>query len=202
MNEREPIEKNNYLILDLKKTPLSKHDFFDVKNLISQLEYEEVTAGDAGDMHKLKVGRFRRDIEYPKDITPLSTDLMKIIYSDMMIDFYRKITQLENVCIRRSQANIMEHGDYVGVHIDGEGDSKYKGTHKDYKFAVVLHFELNYTGGDTILYTDNEEVRIRLPEYSMLVITGSLPHKVDIVTSGTRVTLAYFLSDNFGLSKK
>ena len=62
--------------------------------------------------------------------------------------------------------------DYVGIHIDGEGSEKYKGTHKDYKYAIVLHFGLTYEGGDTVIYPSEKRKALRLPEYSVLIITG------------------------------
>lgn len=181
--------------------PFTRDDLQRIEQLVDDIEYETVDAGDAGDTHKLKVGRFRRDIEVPIDLNPLSANLMAMINSDLLKTFYRQLTHFDNVCIRRAQANHLEKNDFVGLHIDGEGDPQYKGTHKDYKYAVVLHFGLGYEGGDTILYSPQGTRRMRLPEYSMLIITGALPHEVEKVESGVRKTLVYFLSDNFGASK-
>lgn len=195
------IQLNQYVLFPEDQAPLSLKEFKLVASLLDEIDYEVVRAGDAGDEHALQVGRFRRDIERPVDLHPSSEALCEIIDSPKMQKFYQQVTGFEQVCIRRAQANILESGSYVGLHIDGVGDPKYKGTHADYKYAVVLHFDSIYEGGDTVLHTHTGKLLLKLPNYSMLIITGALPHEVKLVTSGQRRTLVYFLSDNFGLSK-
>lgn len=199
---KEDLHANDHILMHQNTSPLSLGDFMAIDELIDKVDREAVVAGDAGDEHKIEVRRFRRDVDFPVDLDPASKGLMEIINSDKMQEFYRDLTGFDNVCIRRAQANLLSEGDYVGIHIDGEGDPKYQGTHIDYKYAVVLHFELDYKGGDTVIYPKSGVKTITLPEYSMFIITGALPHEVKTVESGVRKTLVYFLSDNFGQSKK
>ncbi|MGJ3499910.1 putative iron-regulated protein (plasmid) [Piscirickettsia salmonis] len=202
IKHKENLQLNDHILMNKRNSPFLLSDFMAIDELIDSVGLEGVVAGDAGDEHKLTVARFRRDIDLPVDLDPSSKDLMKIINSDKMQKFYRELTGFNGVCIRRAQANILRKGDYVGIHIDGVGDPKYQGSHIDYKYAVVLHFGLDYTGGDTVIYPKSGAKNIRLPEYSMFIITGALPHEVEVVESGIRKTLVYFLSDNFGQSKK
>lgn len=195
------IKKKEFTLFSSENSPFSLKNLQDIEALCAKVKYESIAQGDAGDMHQLKVGRFRRDTTSPIDTSEHCKDLMTIINSEKLKCFYKDITGLDNVCIRRAQSNILNPGNYVGLHIDGKGDPKYNGTHIDYQYAIVLHFQLNYIGGDTLLHTHEGIERIRLPEYSMLIITGSLPHEVEAVVSGARHTLVYFLSDNFGLSR-
>lgn len=195
------LQEDQYVMLDCKQSPLSQSEYKMAEALIDRVTYEDVCSGDAGDKHSLKVGRFRRDVEYPKNINPLSSLMMEVINSKKMQLFYQQFTGFDQVCVRRVQSNILNEGNYVGLHTDGVGDSKYKGTHIDYKYAIVLHFSSCYEGGDTVLYSPGGKVVVALPVYSMLIITGALPHEVRSVRQGQRRTLAYFLSDNFGQSK-
>ena len=203
MNLHQAIEKHEYLLLEDEACPLSKTDMQEIELLAEHIDYETVDDGDAGDRHKVKVGRFRKDVELPTDLTNQSPRLMEIINSPKMQSFYRELTQFDNVCIRRSQVNILDQGDYVGLHIDGVGDPKYKGSHIDYQYALVLHFDVTYEGGDVVVYPENKKkkVRLTLPPYCMYAIIGRLPHEVEVVTKGHRKSLVYFLSDNFGQSK-
>lgn len=195
------INENQYVLLDVDNSRLTLEEYKSLEMVINKVSYEDVLAGDAGDQHSLKVGRFRRDIEYPVDLSPLSESILKIINNQKMQNFYQEITGFDKVCIRRIQSNILNPGNYVGLHIDGVGDPKFQGTHIDYQFAVVLHFSSEYEGGDTVLLSPSGKVQLKLPAYSMLIITGALPHEVQTVFSGQRRTLVYFLSSNFGKSK-
>lgn len=204
MNLFEKIKQEKYLLLKSNDNPLSISDILDAKKLLCEVPYEKISVGDSStdDDHNLLVGRYRRDEKYPMDLHLVSQKLMKIINNVKMQTFYRQITQFKNVCIRRAQANILEKGGYIGLHVDGEGSSDFKTGHKDYKYAVVVHFENNYKGGDTVILFDGGERRVKLPDYSLFILSCDLPHKIDKVTEGTRKTIAYFISDSFGLSQE
>jgi predicted 2-oxoglutarate/Fe(II)-dependent dioxygenase YbiX len=198
----EEIKQKGHILLVGDKCPLTINEFKEIEKITSCIKYERISKGDAGDSHRLQVARFRLDIDEPEDLSPLSTNLMDILNSEKMKLFYRSVTNFDTTCIRRAQSHILGKGDYVGIHIDGEGNSeKYPGSHLDYKYAIVLHFRLTYEGGDTVLYPTGNKKQIALPEYSMLIIPGSLPHEVLPIKEGERKSLAYFLSDNFGPSK-
>ena len=62
---RESIRKNQYVLLAGDQCPLTIQELKAAEQLMDQLPYEAVTAGDAGDAHQLQVGRFRRDVTFP-----------------------------------------------------------------------------------------------------------------------------------------
>jgi predicted 2-oxoglutarate/Fe(II)-dependent dioxygenase YbiX len=196
------LQEVRFILLNKDESPFTDKEYNLLEDLVDDVPYEKISKGDAGDVHKIQVGRFIRDEKIPVDLHESAIELKKIINSPEKQKFYKNITGFSNVCIRRAQANILNKGDYVGVHIDGEGDAKkYKGTHKDYHYAVIIHFKKNYEGGDSVIHYGDKRVSMELPSYSMNIICGDLPHEIEVIKKGSRKTLVYFLSDNFGQSR-
>jgi predicted 2-oxoglutarate/Fe(II)-dependent dioxygenase YbiX len=202
-----PHMENQFEKIDIKKY-LSFDDLCAIERFIDTNEHEYITSGDAGDTHQLNIARFSRDVVSPTPTSVFYDEIMKIVNQDTMQKLYQDLTGFDKVCIRRLQGNIMIEGDYLGIHIDGvrENDAKneYKGSHIDYKFAFVIHFPSNYTGGELLIYPDcdnNKESTVIMHGYDAYIITGDLPHSISHLKSGKRKTLVCFLSDNFSTSR-
>ncbi|GAA5445269.1 hypothetical protein Misp06_03468 [Microbulbifer sp. NBRC 101763] len=196
---REKLKKDKYLYLRLDSHPLTQDKLKEIDSIASNLDYEEVLDGDAGDKHNLLVGRLRNDIDLPEDCSNYMQQVDLIINNEQMQQFYKGITGFGNVCIRRCQVNRLKVGNFVGLHSDMQGDPDKPDSHLDYQFAIVVHIDsYQQQGGETILHFADEVKRINIEPGAMLITDGNLLHEVTRISKGYRETLVYFLSDNFG----
>ncbi|WP_020413220.1 2OG-Fe(II) oxygenase [Microbulbifer variabilis] len=200
---REKLKKDKYLYLRLDSHPLTQDKLKEIDSIASNLDYEEVLDGDAGDKHNLLVGRLRNDIDLPEDCSNYMPQVDLIINNEQMQQFYKGITGFGNVCIRRCQVNRLKVGNFVGLHSDMQGDPDKPDSHLGYQFAIVVHIDsYQQQGGETILHFADEVKRINIEPGAMLITDGNLLHEVTRISKGYRETLVYFLSDNFGFRRE
>lgn len=175
--------------------PFTEAEWQQLEALLQDLSYDRVVGGDAAEAHAVNVCRFYNDVVEPVALHPRSAELHALVMSPKMRAFYRRFAGTDQLCLRRCQANLMQHGDFIGVHKDQDSNP-------DYLATVVFHFGNDYRGGDFVTHdfvVGTEHFHPRA--HSMLVNSCTIPHEVEPVIEGQRLTLACFLSAEFGPSR-
>jgi hypothetical protein len=186
---------NGTLMYTHAQIPLAAEDWQQLETLLQGLAYDHVVGGDAAEAHSVRVCRFFNDVENPEALHPRSAQLHNLVMSPKMRRFYRRFTGSENLCLRRCQANLMQAGDFIGIHKDQDSNP-------DYIATVVFHFADDYLGGDFVTHDERSGAQHFHPgAHTMLVNNCTIPHEVAPVEQGSRLTLACFLSTEFGPSR-
>jgi hypothetical protein len=185
------LTENGTLIYSSEQAPLSVDEWDSLRKLIEHADFDHVVGGDANEMHSVHVARFVNDVDRPRSLSPLTDDIKQIVMSEKMREFYSGFTGTSELCLRRCQANRLEQGDYIGIHKDQDSNPHYIAT-------VVFHFDTDYEGGDFVTYDNGGESRHHPQPFSLLVNNCEVPHEVTPVCTGKRLTLACFLSQEFG----
>lgn len=179
------------LLFNAAEFPLTTEEWQEIETVLEDAEYEHIVGGDAGEGHSVWVCRFYNDVEKPVPLHPQSQKISDIVMSPKMKAFYKQIIGSDELCLRRCQANLLHEGDYIGVHVDQDSNP-------DYFATVVLHFDTEYRGGEFITRDQQRGDHSYSPyKRAALVNDCSIPHEVSMVESGSRKTLACFLSKNF-----
>ena len=179
------------LLFNATEFPLTTQEWQEIETVLEDAEYEHIVGGDAGEGHSVWVCRFYNDVEKPVPLHPQSQKISDIVMSSKMKAFYKQIIGSDELCLRRCQANLLHEGDYIGVHVDQDSNP-------DYFATVVLHFDTEYRGGEFITRDQQRGDHSYSPnKRAALVNDCSIPHEVSMVESGSRKTLACFLSKNF-----
>ena len=111
--------------------------------------------------------------------TNLSTEIIKLIESDNMINNYSFPSKIFNVLFTRTGA-----GMFYGPHID----SPYlPAGRRDLSFTIFLNEKQNYKGGELILYISPERKQIKLNPGEMIIYPTKYLHEVKEVTEGERL---------------
>lgn len=165
--------------------------------MCQQLDFEKVVGGDTGDAHSVWVGRFINDENLPRQYSDSTPDLLDILMSPAMQAWYAECTGMQTpLCLRRCQANKMRSGDFIGYHIDRD-------TTPDYDATFIFHLSQDYQGGEFVVHHPQQgELHFRTQTHQVMLNRGDIPHEVLPVASGERLSLACFLSTNFGPSTK
>ena len=187
------LESEGTLMYPRERVPMTVRDWNRLKTLARKAQYDYVVGGDADEQHSVRVARFVNDVERPEDLSELTDDVRNIVMSDDMLDFYHQFTGTTELCLRRCQANLLRPGDYIGVHKDQDSNP-------DYIATVVFHFDSVYEGGDFVTHGEDGRSQIHPEPWTLLVNNCEIPHEVTRITSGERLTLACFLSREFGAS--
>jgi Rps23 Pro-64 3,4-dihydroxylase Tpa1-like proline 4-hydroxylase len=175
--------------------PLADEEWQQLEALLQGLDYDHVVAGDAEESHSVQVCRFFNDVEKPEALHARSAQIQALVMSPKMRRFYRRFTGNEQLCLRRCQVNLMQAGDFIGVHKDQDSNP-------DYIATVVFHFADDYRGGDFVTHNSRCGAWHFHPRaHTMLVNNCTIPHEVAPVEQGNRLTLACFLSTEFGPSR-
>jgi Rps23 Pro-64 3,4-dihydroxylase Tpa1-like proline 4-hydroxylase len=175
--------------------PLTDEEWQQLETLLQGLDYDHVIGGDAAESHSVQVCRFFNDVKKPEALHTRSEQILALVMSPKMRRFYRRFTGSENLCLRRCQANLMQTGDYIGVHKDQDSNP-------DYIATVVFHFADDYRGGDFVTHDSRSSAQhFHPPAHTVLVNNCTIPHEVAPVEQGSRLTLACFLSTEFGPSR-
>lgn len=175
--------------------PLNTAEWQQLRALLQDLKYDHVIGGDAAENHSVHVCRFYNDVVKPEALHARSAQVHALVMSPKMRRFYRRFTGTDELCMRRCQANLMHKGDYIGIHKDQDSNP-------DYIATVVFHFADNYQGGDFVTHDANAGSKHFHPHaITMLVNNCTIPHEVTPVEYGERLTLACFLSTEFGPSR-
>mgnify|MGYP001253545264 CR=1 FL=1 len=199
MNNNEILKKRydkyGTIMFDLKNSFFKDEDFFEVEKIINQLPYEYVSTGDAGEDNSVEVGRLMTDVDNPQVVNKdTSEKALKILNSEEHLNFYKKLLNRDVLYLRRAQVNKMHKNSFVGYHLDVDSNP-------DYLAAVVIQYGKMFSGGDYVVYQDNED-KIGLsytPYYQSMIISNcNYPHEVTKVLSGTRTSLVFFLCSHKG----
>ncbi|MDT8451378.1 MAG: 2OG-Fe(II) oxygenase [Gammaproteobacteria bacterium] len=191
INTKQEFERQGSLLFNEIELPLTDAEWQRIETLLDEVEYEHIVGGDAGEGHSVRVCRFYNDVDKPVALHAHSKEISRIVMSAKMIAFYKKILGSEELCLRRCQANRLQQGDYIGMHVDQDSNP-------DYFATVVFHFDATYKGGDFITRDQQRGDHSYSPQRRAVLINDcSIPHEVSTVESGQRKTLACFLSKNF-----
>lgn len=191
INTKQEFERQGSLLFNENELPLTDAEWQRMETLLDEVKYEHIVGGDAGEGHSVRVCRFYNDVDKPVALHAYSEEISRIVMSTKMMNFYKKILGSDELCLRRCQANRLQQGDYIGVHVDQDSNP-------DYFATVVFHFDANYKGGDFITRDQQRGDHHYSPKQRAVLINDcSIPHEVSIVESGQRITLACFLSKNF-----
>ncbi len=183
------------LMYSRAQIPFSAEEWQQLEALLQGLHYDRVVAGDAAEAHAVNVCRFYNDVEKPMALHARAAELEALVMSPKMRAFYRRFAGTDKLCLRRCQANLMLNGDFIGIHKDQDSNP-------DYLATVVFHFADDYCGGDFVTHDARSGAEHFHPQaYSMLVNSCTIPHEVEPVQGGLRLTLACFLSTEFGPSR-
>lgn len=183
------------LLYAQQQMPLEREEWQQLETLLQDLHYDRVVGGDAKEAHSVQVCRFFNDVEKPEALHTRAAQIYALVMSAKMRRFYRRFTGSETLCLRRCQANLMQTGDFIGVHKDQDSNP-------DYIATVVFHFADNYRGGDFVTHDSGTgTARFHPQAQSVLVNNCTIPHEVTAVEQGSRLTLACFLATEFGPSR-
>jgi len=185
------------ILIDPSQVPLSTTQWRELSQLCQLLEFEKVVGGDTGDAHSVWVGRFINDENLPRHYSKHTPELLEILMSPDMQAWYAECTGLAvPLCLRRCQVNKMLSGDFIGYHIDRD-------TTPDYDATFIFHLSQDYQGGEFVVYhPDKGELHFHTHKHQVMLNRSDIPHEVLPVESGERLSLACFLSTNFGPSSK
>ncbi len=195
-NNQYNLEQQPTLLFKENEIPLSDKEWQQLSVLLANSKYDHVIGGDANESHSVWVSRYFNDVDSPKALNALSSDVEAIVMSPKMRRFYKQFTGTEKLCLRRCQANLLHKGDYIGDHKDQDSSPHYYAT-------VVFHFSKNYSGG--YFQTNDhgcESQRYKPQAHTVLVNNCSIAHQVTKVEKGERLTLACFLSTSFAANEK
>jgi len=185
------------VLIPQQLVPLTTQQWRALLRLCENVNYEKVVGGDTGDAHSVWVGRFVNDVERPLPLSPTTPALFDIIMSPKMQAWYAECTGMaQPLCLRRCQANKMNHGDFIGYHIDRD-------TTPDYDATFIFHLSEGYLGGEFVAHHPQQgRLSFTTTTHQVMLNRGDIPHQVLPIESGTRLSLACFLSRNFGPSQK
>lgn len=173
---------------------ISARDLFDnedlrfIEDACRDVEKEQITIGDVGEMNHLLVGRFAEDKKgkIPVICGDLGKKVLDILTSKNAKKYFEGIMDGEYF-IRRCQVNVLTEGGFIGKHIDTYSNF-------EYKYSCVIQFGKDYDGGDFFVDYNGNEQKIKTSYKDMLVNRCEIPHGVENVTSGNRTSFVFFLS--------
>lgn len=174
---------------------LSANDLFsdnEIDYLASACETvpkEIIEIGDVGEKNRLAVGRFMVDKKgelpaYCND--PLGKRVVDILSSGKCGEFFKEVMG-GDYFIRRCQANMMMEGGFIGKHIDTYSNF-------DYRYSVVIQFGQSYDGGTFFVDFEGDIKKVKTSFADMIINRCEIPHGVEPVTAGKRMSLVFFLS--------
>lgn len=189
-------ESDGAVVVRRDEIPLSPEQWCSVEAMVRDIEYARIVGGDTGDAHSVWVGRFVNDVDTPQLLHDTSEQLLNVLFSEPMHQFFGQIIGTRPLCVRRCQANRLFEGDFIGYHVDRD-------TTPDYLATAVFQLSDAFDGGEFVLYhPDRGHYTVNLPKYSLLLNRGDIPHEVLPVKYGMRQSLACFFSTNFGPTSK
>lgn len=190
INDAFNIETCGTLVFEEHELPLDEEEWQTLETLVNRSQFDHIVGGDANESHSVWVSRYFNDINEPIALNDIALEIEKIVMSKKMRRFYSRFTGTEKLCLRRCQANKMGHGDFIGMHKDQDSSPAYFAT-------VVFHLDCDYQGG---YFQTCDDRSYRPARHTALVNNCSISHQVSTVSSGTRLTLACFLSRSFAPS--
>ena len=183
------LEREGYEFFDLDKIPFTSSEWSRLTQLMDEKQalFTRVYVGDTTEASSLSVLR----VKNPDNANILHQELMNLVGSKKMIDFYRKICKNENLVIDRCQAHIYKEGDFISYHVDRE-------SYSGYLYSLLFYISDDYAGGEMVMYIDGKACKFNIPKGTLLLADSSIPHEVLPVKSGVRKTVAVFLMEKTG----
>ncbi|HXH54590.1 MAG TPA: 2OG-Fe(II) oxygenase [Gammaproteobacteria bacterium] len=183
----QTLEKNGYTLCTAQDIPFTPTEWARLEFLTDEenLSYSKAQVGDTNE--SLSMGFFR--IKKPGELKILHEELMQIIASPKMLNFYREICQNNKLWIDRCQAHLYKTNDFIARHVDKE-------SYQGYLYSLLFAISQDFLGGEMVLYNNKGTVdTFKLPYRSLLLADSAIPHEVLPVKSGVRKTLAFFLME-------
>ena len=183
----QTLEKNGYTLCTEQNIPFTQAEWSRLEVLTDEenLCYSKPQVGDTDE--SLSMGVFR--IKKPGDLKIFHEELMHIIASPKMLNFYRETCQNNKLLIDRCQAHLYKTNDFIARHVDKE-------SYQGYLYSLLFAISQDFSGGEMVLYNNKGTVdTFKLPYRSLLLADSAIPHEVLPVKSGIRKTVAFFLME-------
>lgn len=184
-------ERDDCVFTDQEWDVLERH------GLQSDMPYETVVLGDAGEPNLVEVGRLMTDVDQPRLVNEhLAMPMIEILAAPQRVAFFQQLLGVKSLHLRRGQINKMHTKSFIGLHVDQDSNP-------DYQISVVLQFGHDFTGGEFVVKLPNGEDLTVEPKYRTVIIARcDLAHEVKEVKSGTRTSLVYFVSEHAGRNRR
>lgn len=181
------LEYNGYEVIYEHDIPFSRKEWEQIERLTTEnnLSYVKVYNGDTSEALSLNVFRVKK----PGLNEIYHDELMEIVGSKKMLDFYRQICKNNKLKIDRCQVHLYKKNDYIARHIDKE-------SYEGYLYSLLFAISDNFSGGEMILYNKKGSAdKFVIQNHSLLLFDSDIPHEVLPIKSGIRKTLAMFLME-------
>lgn len=183
----DSLRNSGYELIAEQNIPLTYDEWLRLEFLTEEqnLPYSQGNLGDTQEALSMKV--FRIKTSRSKEI--LHLELMTLIGSPKMLDFYRRVCGNNKLIIDRCQAHLYKKDDFIARHIDRD-------SYEDYEFSILIAISQDFTGGEMILYQVGKietANKFKLPNRTALIADSGIPHEVLPLQSGIRKTIALFL---------
>ncbi len=167
-------------ILSPKDLYVCKNDLLLLENSIFQNKFSRILTGDTDEKTSLDCLRIKNSKQSTRE------DIYSLFQSSGIEKNLEVILQEKSYKIDRCQAHVYGEGDFLSIHRDTDSC-------KDYVYSCVLMLSDDFSGGEFVLY-NNDDKHIFKPSYGdLLVIKSDLMHEVKKITSGKRKVLVFFI---------
>jgi hypothetical protein len=181
------LNQKGYELVSEQDIPLTAREWLRLEQLTEEmnLNYEKVdVVGDTSEDLSLNVFRVKK----PGDSKIYHEEFMSLIGSQKMLSFYQKICKNPRLVIDRCQVHLYKTGDYIARHIDRE-------SYQGYLFSLLFALSKDFSGGEMVLYNNNDSNKFKIPYRGLLFSDSGIPHEVLPIKSGIRKSLAIFLME-------
>ncbi len=178
--------KNGYELVLEPDIPLTNNEWSRLELLTEQknLAYTQPEMGDTKEELSLNVFR----IKIAGDNKIYHEELMSLVASPKMLDFYRKICGNSKLIIDRCQAHLYKENDFIARHVDRE-------SYQAYLYSLLFSVSHQFTGGEMVVYSNQGTTKFKIPMHAILFGDSAVPHEVLPIKSGIRKTIALFLME-------
>lgn len=148
--------------------------------------FKQCHTGDTDERHDLLLAQFCTDVS--EHIITKFPD-SKTVVKQIDTEFGPILNQIlkAKLYLQRCQAHILLPGGFIGCHVDAEYDASYV-------ISVIFHLNCKYLGGEFVIYDGDLRNSKKLNTRSVVLLDPILPHEVETVESGERITIATFWS--------
>lgn len=160
-----------------------------LKEIKKVLELVKTTESDWNDGLKT----FKGDPNTKKN-TELGNIYFKQKISELIYKSLETNEKFNDFCFPKKIEDIMITKTEVGGYYNAHTDVGFNG---HYSTTLFLSNPEDYEGGELCLYIDGEEKKIKLESGHGIVYPTGIPHKVNKVTSGTRIVAVFWTKSIF-----
>ena len=161
------IQNDGVIALDQPDTPLDVDEWDRLDQLTSDEEIYSAPVFDGKPMYFFITAELLKDRTIPETVPPknVAENVLAIIGSDKMMDFYKQVLDEEGLYIRRAGIIWYPPGGFLGQHADQEK------VWPHYLAAVVLHFSEDFSGGEYVAYLPGGKTRTFSSKRGSMTVT-------------------------------